>query len=151
MGRVFHHPFANFFMFESIAAGIGTNAVGVTLGTDPMTNEALGMAVWTMVLCSIGWVIFATFAANRMDKIQGKLSGGDAGKLMAISTSAVIGVFCAMCGQHLVNLNKNSLACVLGGAIMFVMMKVSEKLPALKEWNLTVSILLAMTITALLP
>ena len=31
-------------MFESIAAGLGTSAVGVTLGTDPMTEEALGMA-----------------------------------------------------------------------------------------------------------
>ncbi len=138
-------------MFESIAAGIGTNTVGVTLGTDTLTNEALGMAVWTMVLCSIGWVIFATFSATRMDKVQTKLSGGDAAKLISISTAAVIGVFSAMSAQHLVSLNKNSIACVLGGLIMFVMLQVSEKVKALKEWNLTISILLAMIITALLP
>lgn len=36
-------------MFESIAAGLGTSAVGVTLGTDPMTKEALTMAIWTMI------------------------------------------------------------------------------------------------------
>lgn len=137
-------------MFESIAAGIGTNVVGVTLGTDPMTPEALGMAVWTMVLCSIGWVIFATFSANRMDKIQNKLSGGDTAKLISISTAAVIGVFSAMSAQHLVKMSKNSIACVLGGLIMFIMMKVSEKVPALKEWNLTISILLAMIITAVI-
>lgn len=137
-------------MFESIAAGIGTNVVGVTLGTDVMTEEALGMAVWTMVLCSIGWVIFATFSANRMDKIQTKLSGGDAAKLISISTGAVIGVFCAMCGQHIVKMNKNAVACLLGAVIMFVMMKVSEKVPALKEWNLTIAILLAMIITAVI-
>lgn len=138
-------------MFESIAAGLGTNAVGVTLGADVMTEEALGMALWTMVLCSIGWVIFATFSANRMDKIQTKLSGGDTAKLISISTAAVIGVFSAMSAQHLVKLNKNSIACVLGGVIMFIMMKVSEKVPALKEWNLTISILLAMIITAVIP
>jgi hypothetical protein len=138
-------------MFESIAAGIGTNVVGVVLGTDTMTNEALGMALWTMVLCSIGWVIFATFSANRMDKIQNKISGGDTGKLIAISTSAVIGVFSAMSAQHLVKLNKNSIACVLGALIMLAMMEISKKVPALKEWNLTISILGAMIITAILP
>ena len=56
-------------MFESIAAGLGTSAVGVQLGTDTLTPEALGMAVWTMILCSIGWALFATFSANKMDKM----------------------------------------------------------------------------------
>ncbi len=137
-------------MFEAIAAGIGTNVVGVELGVDTLTNEALGMAVWTMVLCSIGWVIFATFSANRMDKIQMKLSGGDSKKLIAISTAAVIGVFSAMSAQHLVKLNKYSLSCILGAVIMFIMIKISEKFPKLKEWNLTISILAAMIITYLI-
>lgn len=138
-------------MFESTAAGIGTNVVGVTLGSDPMTNEALGMALWTMVLCSIGWVIFATFSANRMDVVRNKIAGGDALKLVGISTGAVIGCFASMCGQHLVKLNKYSIACVLGAVFMFVMIKISEKVPAIKEWNLTISILAAMIITALIP
>lgn len=147
-------------MFEAIAAGIGTNVVGVVLGTDALTPEALGMAVWTMVLCSIGWVIFAAFSANRMDKIQNKISGGDSKKLISISVGAVIGVFCAMSAQHLVKVmdfttmsfvgSKYALACVLGAIIMFVMIKISEKVKALKEWNLTVAILLAMIITALI-
>ena len=146
-------------MFEAIAAGIGTNVVGVTLGTDTLTLEALGMALWTMVLCSVGWVIFATFSASRMDKIQTKLSGGDAKKLISISTAAVIGVFSAMSAQHLVKVidfstmsfvgSKHALACVLGGVIMFIMMKISEKVKPLKEWNLTIAIVLAMIIAAL--
>lgn len=150
-------------MFESLAAGIGTNVVGVQLGVDPLTNEALAMAVWTMVLCSIGWVIFATFSANRMDKIQNKISGGDTNKLIGISVAAVIGVFAAMCAQHLVKViqfnpetkalagvgfSKHALACVLGGVIMGIMMQVSKKVPALKEWNLTIAILAAMLIAA---
>lgn len=147
-------------MFEAIAAGIGTNTVGVTLGTDVLTNEALAMAVWTMVLCSVGWVIFATFSASRMDSIQNKISGGDTKKLIGISTGAVIGVFSAMSAQHLVKFydfttsafafNKAALACILGAVIMAIMMKVSEKIPALKEWNLTISIVLAMIIVVML-
>ena len=58
-------------MFESIAAGIGTGSVGVQLGVDELTPLALTMAVWTMILGSVGWIIFSTFAADKMDKIQG--------------------------------------------------------------------------------
>ena len=86
-------------MFESIAAGLGTSAVGVQLGTDTLTPEALGMAVWTMILCSIGWALFATFSANKMDKIEKKVSRGNTGTLTTIASCAIIGVFSAMCGK----------------------------------------------------
>ena len=61
-------------MFESIAAGIGTSSVGVQLGADALTPEALTMAVWAMILGSIGWVVFATFSADKMEKVQEKVA-----------------------------------------------------------------------------
>lgn len=139
-------------MFESIAAGFGTSSVGVTLGADALTPTALTMAVWTMILGSIGWVIFATFSASRMDKVQTKLTGGDPAKLMAIASAAIIGAFSAMSASHLVRLNKNSIACVLGAVIMGVLVTVTEKfnLKWLREWNLTIAILAAMVITAII-
>ena len=154
-------------MFESIAAGLGTSAVGVQLGTDTFTPEALGMAVWTMILCSIGWALFATFSANKMDKIEKKVSRGNTGTLTTIASCAIIGVFSAMCASHLskpfysmmmkadqITMSgawKNALACVLGAVIMFVLTKVANKkeIGWLKEWSLTITILGAMIITAL--
>lgn len=139
-------------MFESIAAGFGTSAVGVQLGADTMTPLALTMAVWTMILGSIGWVIFATFSASRMDKVQHKISGGDPAKLTAISGAAILGAFSAMSSQHLVKLNKNTLSCVLGALIMGALIIIGDKknIKWLKEWNLTIAILAAMLITALI-
>lgn len=154
-------------MFESIAAGLGTAAVGVTLGTDTLTTEALAMALWTMILCSIGWVLFGTFSANKMDKIQGKLAGGNANTLSAIANAAIIGVFCAMVASYLskplYNLilsadsatiysnAKGALACILGAVIMFVLTTIANKknLGWLREWSLTITILGAMIITAI--
>ena len=129
-------------MFESIAAGFGTASVGVQLGADTLTPLALDMAVWTMILGSIGWIIFATISASRMDKVQHKISGGDPAKLMAISRSS----------SHLIKLNKNSVACVLGAVFMAILLTISEKknIKWLKEWNLTISILAAMIITAVI-
>ena len=100
-------------MFESIAAGFGTASVGVQLGADTLTPLALDMAVWTMILGSIGWIIFATISASRMDKVQHKISGGDPAKLMAISSAAIIGAFSSMSSSHLIKLNKTQLPAYL--------------------------------------
>ena len=126
--------------------------VGVQLGADVLTPEALTMAVWAMIIGSIGWVLFATFSANRMEKVQEKVAGGNPAKLMAIATVAIIGAYSAMSAQHLVKMNKNSIACVLGTMIMGVLLTVSEKknIKWLKEWNLTISILVLLAITALI-
>ena len=137
-------------MFESIAAGIGTGSVGVQLGVDELTPLALTMAVWTMILGSIGWIVFSTFAADKMDKVQKKMSGGNAAVMGLISTGAMIGVFGSMVAQRVVPMNKNALATVLGAILMYVMIQVSKKVPALKEWNLTIAIVVAMVITALI-
>lgn len=139
-------------MFESMAAGFGTSSVGVSLGADPMTELAFGMAVWTMILGSIGWVIVATFSASRMDKVEKKLSGGDPKMLTAISGAAIVGAFCALSASHLTKLNKYSLACVLGAAIMAALVTLGEKknVKWLKEWALTISILGSMIVTAVI-
>ena len=139
-------------MFESIAAGIGTSSVGIQLGADTLTPEALTMAVWAMILGSIGWVIFATFSADKMEKVQDKIAGGNPARLMSIATAAIIGAFSAMSAQHIVKLNKNSIACVLGAIIMGALMTLNEKknIKWLKEWNLTISILAALVITVLI-
>ena len=99
----------------------------------------------------MGWIIFSTFAADKMEKIQAKVAGSNPAGLTIISSAAIIGVFAAMCSQKLVALNKSSLATVLGAAIMFVMMQLTkgEKFAKLREWNLTIAILLAMVITAI--
>lgn len=139
-------------MFESIAAGIGTSSVGVQLGADALTPEALTMAVWAMILGSIGWVVFATFSANKMEKVQEKVAGGNPAKLMSIATAAIIGAFSAMSAQHITKLNKNSIACILGAVIMGALITLGEKknIKWLKEWNLTISILAALVITVLI-
>lgn len=154
-------------MFESVAAGLGTAAVGVTLGTDTLTMEALTMALWTMILCSIGWVLFGTFSANKMDKIEHKLSKGNSAVLTTIASAAIIGCFSAMCASHLTkplyniilsadsatvaSAGKNALACILGGVIMFILTTIENKKKTgwLGEWSLTITILAAMIITAL--
>ena len=145
-------------MFESIAAGIGTQQVGEALSGN-MTPTALAMAVWTMVLCSIGWVIFATIASSRMDKIQNKITGGNTKRMAMVSTGAIIACFSSFVASNLVKFNKEgswyfskaAVATIIGAIVMFVMMKLTKDKKRLAEWNLTIAILVAAILTAILP
>ena len=121
-----------------------------------------------MILCSIGWVLFATFSANKMDKIEARLSKGNASTMTMIASCAIIGVFSAMCASHLIKPVyqlalaadpavvagswRNCLACVLGAVIMYVLNTVAAKkgIGWLKEWALTITIIVAMIITAVI-
>ena len=138
-------------MFESIAAGIGTASAGVQLGVDEMTTFAFTMAVWTMILGSIGWIIVSTLTADKMEKVQNKMAGGNSALVGVISGAAMIGAFGGMVSQKLVAVDKSALSCVLGGVFMAILLYVSGKFKIswLKEWNLTIAILVAMVITAL--
>ncbi len=85
-----------------------------------------------------------------------------------IASCAIIGVFAAMCSSHLSKplysmiqqadaaamsaAWHNALACILGAVIMYVLTTVANKknIGWLKEWSLTITILAAMIITALI-
>lgn len=139
-------------MYESLAAGFGTGAIGIQLGVDQLTDQALAMAVWTMILGSLGWIIVSTVFADKMSKVQEKIAGTDTKKFTAISAAAAVAAYSNMVSQKLVLLDKNALACLLGAVIMGVMLVITKnpKFAKLKQWNLTIAIFAATIIVAIL-
>ncbi|WP_313756718.1 DUF5058 family protein [Tissierella sp.] len=139
-------------MFEMMAAGFGTEAVGVKMGIDPMTNIAFANAVWTMILGSLGWIIFSTLTADKMEKVQTKFSKGDKGLLSIISITAMLGSFGSLVSGHLIAMNKNTIAALTGAAIMLILSPIADKknIKWLKEWALTIALFGGMVIAALI-
>lgn len=139
-------------MFELMAAAFGTEAVGVKMGVDPMTNVAFANAIWTMILGSIGWIIFATISANKMGKAQEKFSKGDKMLLTVISIAAILGSFGSLSSGHLVAMNKNSIACVAGGLIMAIIGPIGDKknIQWIKEWSLAIALFGGMLVAAII-
>lgn len=138
-------------MFEMMAAGFGTEAVGVKMGIDPMTNIAFANAVWTMILGSIGWIVFATLTADKMEKVQTKFSKGDKGMLGIISIAAMLGSFGSLVSGHLLSMSANTIAALAGGAIILALIPIADKknIKWLKEWALTIALFGGMLIAAL--
>lgn len=139
-------------MFEMMAAGFGTGATGVQLGVDPMTEAALGTAVWTMILGSIGWILMSGLTTDKMGKIQDKFTKGNAAIVGIISTSALLGAFGALVAPHLLALNANTVAAIAGASIMLIlsMFQKSGKAPRwLKEWALAIALFGGMIIAVI--
>lgn len=129
-------------MFELMAAAIGTEAAGVKMNIDPMTTTAFANALWTMITGSIGWIIFATLFADKMDRLQTRMSKGDKGLVGIVAISAMLGSFGSLVSGHLYSLNANTVAAVAGAATMVVLSLVGDKknIRWLKEWSLAIAL-----------
>ncbi|TJX14538.1 DUF5058 family protein [Tissierella creatinini] len=138
-------------MFELMAASFGAEATGVKMGIDPMNEIAFANAVWTMILGSIGWIVFATFSADKMGKFQEKFSKGNKAVIGIISTAAILGAFAALVSPHLLKMNKNSVAAIAGGVIMLVLQLLikKKKINWLKEWGLAIALFGGMIVAVI--
>ncbi|MPN21527.1 hypothetical protein SDC9_168907 [bioreactor metagenome] len=128
--------------FELMSASVGAEAAGVKMGIDPMTTVAFANAVWTMILGSIGWIIFATLTANKMNAVQSKAAKGDNGLIKIISVAALLGAFGSLLSGHLVTMNKNTIAALAGGMIMLAVSLLADKknVKWLKEWGFAIAL-----------
>ncbi|MDR1044339.1 MAG: DUF5058 family protein [Candidatus Adiutrix sp.] len=140
-------------MYEMMAASFGASAVGVTIGSDPMTGVAFASAVWTMTLGSLGWIIVATLSADKMDRVQKKLSGSDAKLMGVVASGAILAAFGATSAVHLTALNKNTVACIAGGVVMLVLNRIadSRNIKWLREWALFFALIGGMMAAVLWP
>jgi len=114
-------------MYEMMATGFGTQAVGVTLGKDPMTGIAFANAVWTMTLGALGWIVFATVSADKMEKVQNKFSGNDTKLMGVIASGAILAAFGSFSTGHLITLDKNTVSCISRGVVMLILNMIADK------------------------
>ena len=136
-------------MYEMMAAGFGTQAVGVTLGKDPMT----GNAVWTMILGALGWIVFATVSADKMEKVQNNFSGNDTKLMGVIASGAILAAFGSFSAGHLITLDKNTVSCISGGVVMLILNMIADKkaLKWVREWSLFFALFGGMLVAVIWP
>ena len=140
-------------MFELMAVQFASAATGIQAGVDKMTENAFAASLLVMILGSIPWILFGTFASDKMDKIQnGIVKKVGRTILPVISAAALLGALGANNATYLTAIDKTTVSCLLGAGIMAVACFVAEKkqIRWLQQWNLTIAIFTAMIITALL-
>lgn len=140
-------------LFELMAAGFGAGATGIEFGVDPLTKDGFMAALLVMILGSIPWVLFGTFASDKMDKIQNQIiKNSGRAILTVISAGALLGALGANNATYLTSFDKKTVSCILGGLIMGIVTYIGEKkqIKWLSQWSLAIAIFPAMIIAALL-
>jgi len=137
-------------MFELMAAGFGTEAVGIELGAPDMNVTAFANAVWTMTLGAVGWLVITGLFTPNMEAIRRKLAGGREALLPVITICAMLGAFAYLSTERILRFDHQTIAWAIGALTMGILLTTarSRNLQWLREWSLGISMFTGMIIAS---
>lgn len=139
--------------YEAMAAGFGAQAMGTTL--DNLNPTAFACGVWTMILGSLGWLIFTFLFTHRMSKVNHLLSKGNSKLIPIISAGAMLGAFANLAAGNFFNaagslqvIGAPAIATLAGCGFMMILSKLAKdkNVQWLKEWAFAISMFSGMFI-----
>lgn len=133
-------------IYELQAADLTSKALGIELGSAAMDADFLATSALVMGLGCIPWVLFAAIFADKMDKVNAWMSGGNAKAIPIIGTGGLIGIFCSLTADKVYPVKTQIVAVIVAAAVMFVIQSYNNKANKqwVKEWNLTICMLAGM-------
>lgn len=137
---------------ELTAATTGAAAYGVELGGAGYDIYAMANSWLTMALNGCGWLLVVVLLTPRMESLRQKVGGGDEVWLGLITCSASIGLFGYMASQYynkIVVDPAQAWSCIAGTVVMVACVKLSKKMPWLKEYGLGIAIVIGIVVGAL--
>ena len=130
----------------------GAAAYGVELGGAGYDIYAMANSWLTMALNGCGWLLVVVLLTPRMESLRQKVGGGDEVWLGLITCSASIGLFGYMASQYynkIVVDPAQAWSCIAGTVVMVACVKLSKKMPWLKEYGLGIAIVIGIVVGAL--
>ena len=133
--------------YELTAATFGAQAANATFET--MTPLAFANAVWTMTICSVGWLLMTVLCAKKFDKMTHMIAGNNQKVLGMVSVGAMLGCFGNLCAGRLVNLDAGTVAVIVGFVVMCAMVTLAKKTGKqwVSDWSLTIAMVSGMVVT----
>ncbi|MFW6150684.1 MAG: DUF5058 family protein [Chloroflexota bacterium] len=140
-------------MYELLAADMGAQAVGTTLGAADFGKVAFASAVWTQTLGAIGWLVIVAVAAHKLEIIRVKLAGGKVRFLPLLSVAAMLGAFAYQASSRLLQGGGSMVAVIVGMAFMMFFVKIAHRYKQgwLLQWSLGFAMLLGMFAGGVVP
>ena len=126
---------------ELTACNLGAEAYGVKFGGEGYDVTAMATSWWAMAFNGAGWLIICAFLTPHLEKVRLKVGGGDARWLGLITSAAMLGLYAYMSAPYIINMDGTCFVTIVGFSIMYVLVKLSNKIRWLKEWNLGIAIL----------
>lgn len=134
-------------IYELQAADLTSKALRIELGSSAMDSSFLATSALVMSLGCVPWVIFVAIFADKMDKVNDFMSGGNAKAIPVIGTGGLIGIFCSLTADKVYPVKPQIVAVIVAAVVMYIIQKYNTRANKqwIKEWNLTICMLLGMT------
>ena len=124
---------------ELSAATMGAQAAGVEFGGNGYTLTVMAVSWFAMALNGAGWLLVSGTVTPALEKLRGKLSGGDA-KWLAVLSGA-----CYLNANEIKKGLGSTIACLAGALSMVAIMKlIVPKHPKLAEYSLGIAMVIGM-------
>ena len=131
---------------EMLGATAGATAMGVELGGADYGVIAFANSVWVITLNTWGFFIVNLLFAHKMEDLKAVVDRHDEKMFNAVGTAVMIGCVAMFLAGQMVAGTPQLIAGIAGFVIMTILIQIAEKVPALKEFNLGIAMLLAIFI-----
>lgn len=122
-------------------ANIAAESAGSVLGDANFGLKSLAIVAFCLAVNGAMWHVVVIATTKSMNSIRNKLGGGDEKWIKLISMAASVGVFCDMAAGQAVKGGPALVAVIAGIAFMLIAMQLANKIKALREYKLAISII----------
>ena len=123
------------------AARIGADAAGVTFGGADYGTQALFVSWFGIAINGMGSMLGYVFFSGHLDKIRNRIASRNPKILAFVSGAAMTAIYGNLSSAELKNGGPNLIAWAVAGVTMFILFKVAQAFPRLKEYNLGIAMI----------
>ncbi|WP_158735646.1 DUF5058 family protein [Alteribacillus sp. YIM 98480] len=133
--------------YELTAANIGAKAFGVTLGGEGFDVTGFTVAVWTMCIGGLGWLLVAALFTKPLGKVQKKVTKRNTKIATIVSSAALVGAFGFFAAEHAVAGTVSLFVTAASALTMIIMMIAAKKFQMnwMREWSLGAALVIGMS------
>ncbi|WP_317854188.1 DUF5058 family protein [Chakrabartyella piscis] len=131
---------------EMLGATAGATAMGVDVASADYGITAFTCSVWVITLNTWGFFIVNLLFAHRVEKVKMAIEKHDTKMFDAVGLCVMIGCISMFLAGQMVGGTPKFVAAIAGFVVMIGLLKVSDKHPKLREYNLGIAMLIAIFI-----
>ena len=118
--------------YELTGAQMTADAMGIELGGAGMNADFLCAAAIVMTTGCVAWIIFTVLFADKMEKVNMVMAGGNKALIPALGAGAVIGCYSSLTVDRVFPIGPQLWAIIVSGGLMMIMTAYNKK--AKKQW-----------------
>ena len=132
--------------YELTGAQMAADAMGIEMGGSQMNADFLCVAAIVMTTGCIAWIIFTFFFADKMDKVNMVMAGGNKALIPALGTGAIIGCYSSLTVDRVFPIGANIWAIIVSGGLMVSFTYYNKKANKqwIKDWGISICMISGM-------